>query len=170
MPKPDKEPAPRRQRLNRDRVLAAGVALADVEGIDALSMRRLAQRLGVEAMTLYNHVAHKDDLLDGMLDMAAGEIELPDHGPDWRHDARRRAISAHGVLMRHPWAARLWTTRIGVGPRRMRYLDDALRGLREAGFRAGLLDRAFHTIENHIIGHALQAQGFALDPQEMVSA
>jgi AcrR family transcriptional regulator len=160
-----------RQRLNRDRVLDAGIALADAEGIDALSMRKLAQRLGVEAMSLYNHVRNKDDLLDGMLDRVAGEIELPDDGQHWRAAARSRAISAHGTLMRHPWAAQLWVSAAAkVGPQRMRYLDHALQALRSAGFAQGLLDRAFHTIENHIMGHALQTLGFALDPEQMNSA
>jgi AcrR family transcriptional regulator len=159
--------AGRRAPLNRDRVLDAGVALADAEGIGALTMRRLGRELGVEAMALYNHVQNKDDLLDGMLDRVAGEIELPDSGPDWRHHARQRAISAHAVLMRHPWAAALWTSSINLGPARMRYLDSALRSLREAGFPPDLLDRTFHAVENHIVGHALQALGFPLDHDEM---
>lgn len=157
----------RRTPLNRDRVLAAGVTLADAEGIGALTMRRLGRELGVEAMALYNHVDNKDDLLDGMLDRVAAEIELPDSGPDWRHHARRRAISAHAALIRHPWAAALWTSRINLGSARMRYLDSALGNLREAGFPPDLLDRTFHAVENHIVGHALQALGFPLDHDEM---
>jgi AcrR family transcriptional regulator len=159
----------RRTPLNRDRVLEAGVVLAHAEGIGAMSMRRLGRELGVEAMSLYNHVRNKDDLLDGMLDRVAGEIELPDGDPDWRHHARRRAISAHTMLMRHPWAAALWTARLSLGPARMRYMDSALRSLREAGFSPGLLDRTYHTIENHIVGHALQALGFPLDQDEMAA-
>ncbi|WP_113699510.1 TetR/AcrR family transcriptional regulator [Nonomuraea lactucae] len=159
-----------RATLNRDRVLDAGIALADADGIDALTMRRLASMLGVEAMSLYNHVSNKDDLLDGMLDRVTDEIELPEGGPDWRHRARRRAISAHAVLMRHPWAAAMWASRLNPGPARMRYVDTALRHLREAGLSPGLLDRAFHTIENHIAGHALQALGFPLAPEEMEEA
>jgi AcrR family transcriptional regulator len=159
-----------RLRLNRDRVLDAGIALADADGINALSMRRLAQQLGVEAMSLYNHVRNKDDLLGGMLDRIAGEIELPDNSHDWREAARARAVSAHDALMRHPWAPQLWASPAKVGPQRMRYLDHALHALRYAGFAEGLLDHAFHTIENHIMGHALQAQGFAIDPAQMQSA
>lgn len=157
----------RRTPLNRDRVVAAAVALADAEGIGALTMRRLGRELEVEAMALYNHVANKDDLLDGMLDWIAAEIELPDNGRDWRDHVRRRAISAHTAMMRHPWAAPLWTSSIDLGPARMRYLDSALRCLREAGLPPDLLDRAFHTIENHIFGHVLQAQGFPLDHDQM---
>jgi AcrR family transcriptional regulator len=155
-----------RERLNRDRVLDAGIALADAEGIDALSMRRLAQNLGVEAMSLYNHVANKDDLLGGMLDRVVHEIDRPDDGATWRERARHRAASAHAVLMRHRWAAGLWSS-LTVGPARMRYLDDLLGGLRQAGFTPGLLDRAFHTIQNHVVGHALQALAFPLDSQQV---
>ncbi|MFP3989533.1 TetR/AcrR family transcriptional regulator C-terminal domain-containing protein [Streptomyces sp. E11-3] len=156
-----------RTPLNRDRVLDAGIALADAEGIRAVTMRRLGRELGVEGMALYNHVDNKEDLLDGMLDRVATEIELPDSGADWRDHARRRAISAHAAFLRHPWSAALWTASINLGPARMSYLDSALRGLREAGFPPDLLDRAFHTIENHIVGHALQTLGFSLDQGEM---
>jgi AcrR family transcriptional regulator len=159
-----------RTPLTRDRVLAAGVALADVEGIGALTMRRLGRELGVEGMALYNHVKNKGDLLDGMLECVAGEIELPDGGTDWRVPARQRSISAHSALMRHPWSATLWTSSISLGPARMGYLDSALRCLREAGFPAHLLDLAFHTIENHIVGHAQQALGFPLERDQMEEA
>lgn len=168
-PVPTRNDPPRERRtpLNRDRVLDAGAALADAEGIGAVTMRRLGMELGVEAMALYNHVANKEDLLHGMLDRVVAEIELPDSGPDWRDQARRRAISTHAVLMRHPWAAALWTSSINLGPARMRHLDSALRILREADFPPGLLDRAFHTIEDHILGHAQQALGFPLDQDEI---
>lgn len=157
----------RRAPLNRGRVLDAAVALADAEGLDALTMRRLGRELGVEAMALYNHVDNKDDLLDGMLDLVVAEIELSVSGPDWRSRARQRAISAHAVLMRHPWAAAVWTSRLNPGPARMRYMDSSLRSLREAGFPPTLLDHTFHAIENHIVGHAMQALGFPLDRDQM---
>lgn len=167
MPPLNEAPKRRRTTLNRDRVLDAGIALADAEGIGAVTMRRLGRELGVEGMALYNHIDNKHDLLDGMLDCVAAEIELPDSGPDWRDQARRRAISAHAAFMRHPWSAALWTASINLGPARMRYLDNALRSLRQAGFPLELLDRTFHTIENHIVGHALQALGFPLDHGQM---
>lgn len=160
-------PKERRAPLNRDRVLEAGIALADAEGIGALTMRRLGRKLGVEGMALYNHVANKGDLLDGMLERVAAEIELPEIGSDWRDNARRRATSAHAALMRHPWSAAQWTASINLGPARMRYLDSALRNLREAGFPPDLLDRTFHAIENHIVGYALQSLGFPLDRDQM---
>lgn len=197
MPKQAGRPGGRRAPLNRNRVLDAGIAMADAEGIDALSMRRLGKELGVEGMALYNHVKNKGDLLDGMLDRVAAEIELPGRGlagtgssvaglpeagspetgppaatpsgsrTDWRDRARRRAISAHATLLRHPWSAASWTSGTNLGPARMRYLDSALRDLREAGFAPGLLDLAFHTIENHIVGHAMQELGFSLDHDDM---
>ena len=167
MPTQNNLPQGRRIRLNRERVLDAGIALADAEGIVAVTMRRLGQELGVEGMALYNHVNSKEDLLDGMLDRVAAEIELPDIGRDWREQARRRAISAHAALMRHPWSASLWVGSIKLGPARMLYLDNALQSLREAGFPPDLLDRTFHTIENHILGHALQSLGFPLDDEQM---
>lgn len=167
MPKADET---RRTRLNRARVLTVAIALADAEGIGELSMRKLGRELGVEAMSLYNHVGNKDDLLDGMLDQVVAEIDLSADGPDWRHRARRRAISAHTVLMRHPWAAAMWTSRLTIGPARMRYTDSVLRSLREAGFAPGPLDRAYHTIENHIVGHAMQALGFPITEKEMEQA
>ncbi len=167
VPRLNDPPNGRRAPLNRDRVLDAGIALADTEGIGAVTMRRLGRTLGVEGMALYNHVDNKEDLLDGMLDRVANEIELPDNDADWRDHTRRRAISAHTAFLRHPWSASLWTASITLGPARMRYLDSALRTLREAGFPPDLLDRAFHTIENHITGHALQALDFPLDHGEM---
>jgi AcrR family transcriptional regulator len=168
---PDSQPAetgaPRRRTLNRDQVLDAAIRLVDAEGIGALTMRRLGSDLGVKAMALYNHVDNKDDLLDAILDRAAEEIDVPDSAAEWRDHARRRAISAHTVLLRHPWLAPVWTSRISLGPARMRYMDSALRALDGAGFSPGLLDRTYHAIENHIIGHAMQALGFPLDAAEM---
>jgi AcrR family transcriptional regulator len=88
--------------LSRERVLLAALRLADAEGLEALSMRNLAQELGVKAMSLYNHVKNKDDLIDGIVDIVVGEIEVPDFKLDWKTAMRRRAISAHEVLLRHP--------------------------------------------------------------------
>ncbi|WP_017622750.1 TetR/AcrR family transcriptional regulator [Nocardiopsis chromatogenes] len=160
----------RRTTLNRPRVVEAAVGLADAEGVEALTMRRLGRELGVEAMALYNHVGGKDDLLDAMVESTAEEIVLPEDGTPWRAYARGRALSAHAVMLRHPWLPALWTSRLAVGPARMRYMDGALRSLREAGFPPGLLDRAYHAVENHIVGHALQAVGFPLDQEGMREA
>src|SRR6267143_6978609 len=91
--------------LSRERVLRAAMALADESGIDSLSMRRLGQQLGVEAMSLYNHVANKDDILSGIVDMVVSDFDLPTPGAGWKAALRKAAISAHDVLVRHPWAA-----------------------------------------------------------------
>jgi AcrR family transcriptional regulator len=118
-------------------------------------------------MALYNHVDDKDDLVDAMIERAASTIELPEDGLPWRSHAMHRATSAHRVLMRHAWLAPVWTSRISLGPARMAYMDCALRSLRLAGFSGVLLDRTYHAIENHIIGHALQSVGFPLDAEGM---
>jgi AcrR family transcriptional regulator len=157
----------RRAPLSRDRILRAAVSMADAEGIDALTMRKLAGQLQVEAMSLYNHVANKDDLLDGMIELVAAEIEAPGEDAGWKAAIRQRAISAHDALLRHPWSSILWASRMNVGPARMRHMDAMLRELREAGFEPGLLDVAFHTLENHVVGHALQASSFPFDADDL---
>src|SRR5256885_8563748 len=126
-----------RTPLSRERVLQAAVRLADDGGIEALAMRKLARTLGVEAMSLYNHVANKGDLVDGIVDLVVSEIELPSAAEDWDVAIRECAISAHEALLRHPWACSLvmspTTTRIPRTPR-LRYMEWLLRRLREAGF------------------------------------
>ena len=109
-----------REPLSRERVLRAGMAFADASGISSLSMRKLGEALGVEAMSLYNHVANKDELLDGMVDLVFSEIELPDVGADWRTAMRERAESARQALGRHPWAINLMSTRTSPGPATLR--------------------------------------------------
>src|SRR5437660_2112271 len=120
-----------REPLSRARVLQAAVALADEHGLDALSMRRLARELGVEAMSLYNHVASKDEILDGMYDSVVEEIELPDGVTDWKAAVRAVATAERDVLLRHPWAVGLSTSRQGSGPAKLRHSDRLLRILRE---------------------------------------
>jgi AcrR family transcriptional regulator len=141
--------------LSRDRVLRAAIALADDGGIESLSMRRLGQVLGVEAMSLYNHVANKDDILDGMVDFVADEFELPSPGIDWKAAMRKTAISAHEALLRHPWAANLMLSGASVSPARLRYMDSILGGLRGAGFSAAMTDHAYHALDSHIMGFTL---------------
>ncbi|MEM9163392.1 MAG: TetR/AcrR family transcriptional regulator [Cyanobacteria bacterium P01_F01_bin.4] len=152
--------------LSRERVLHAAIRLADEGGIEALSMRKLAQELGVKAMSLYNHVANKDDLLDGMVDIVASEIEVPDLGPDWKAAMRRRAISAHAVLLRHPWSTLTLVSRVNVGPAMLRYIDATLGCLIEAGFSLEVADHAWNAIDSHIYGFTLQVLNFPFEAAE----
>ena len=145
-----------REPLTRDRAMKAAVAIADAEGISALTMRRLATELGVEAMSLYHHVANKDEILDGITDLVVSEIQVPASGTDWRTAMRDRAISAHEVLLAHPWTAMLIMSRFNIGPGMTRYLDATFGRLREGGFPIhGALD-AWHTLDSHIFGFTLQ--------------
>ena len=145
--------------LNRERVLSAAIALADASGIESLSMRKLAERLGVEAMSLYNHIANKNDLLEGIVEAAAGEIVTPADDVDWKKAIHEVAISAHETLLRHPWASGLWmgTT---PGPARMRYGDSLLGAFRGAGFSKDLTYHAYHIVESYVLGFTTQVLNF----------
>src|SRR3954451_20481908 len=132
--------------LTRERVLQAAAALADASGSETLSMRKLGEALGVEAMSLYNHVANKEDLLDGMIDVVFAEIELPSGELDWRTAMRRRSTSARAALSRHRWAIGLMESRASPGPATLRQHDAVLGCLRAAGFSAALTAHAFSAI------------------------
>ena len=148
--------AAHRAPLSRDRVLRAAVALADTAGISALSMRKLGEALGVEAMSLYNHVSSKGDLLDGMIDVVFSEIDLPSGDGDWRAAMRGRAISARQVLHRHRWAIGLMESRTSPGPATLRHHDAVLGRLRRAGFPVALTAHAYSLLDSYIYGFALQ--------------
>ncbi len=148
-----------RQPMSRERVLDAAIRLADRGGIGALSMRKLAQELGVEAMTLYYHVANKGAILDGILNMVVAEIELPPVDAGWKDAIRRSAISAHAVLQRHPWAAALMLAPNRVSTARLRHMDAVLGTLRRAGFSAEMTDHAYHALDSHIMGFTLYVVG-----------
>jgi AcrR family transcriptional regulator len=150
------EPAAGRARLSRERVLRAAVALADSGGLEALTMRRLGEELGVEAMSLYNHVANKEDMVDGMVDVVFGEIGLPPRGADWKTAMRQRAISAREVLARHPWAIGLMESRAHPGPATLRHHDATLGTLRAAGFSVAMTAHAYALLDSYIYGFALQ--------------
>jgi AcrR family transcriptional regulator len=159
-----------REPLSTERVLRAALALADAGGTDALTMRRLGQKLGVEAMSLYKHVANKDAILDGIVDLVVGEITLPAAGEDWKTAMRRRAISAHEVLVRHPWACSLLMSRVNLGPAMLRYVDATLGSLREAGFSIELADYAWNAMDSHIYGYTLQKLNHPFEPQQYPEA
>jgi AcrR family transcriptional regulator len=152
--------------LSKERVLRAAIAFADEQGIEALSMRKLAKELGVEAMSLYKHVANKDEILAGVLDLVASEIELPD-GPDWRTALRRNAISTRDVFVRHRWAGRLWMSQQSGGPERLRLANWMLKTLREAGFSGDLIYHAFHILEAHILGFTVMQLSFPYKGKEL---
>lgn len=145
-----------RARLNRDKVVGAAIALADANGIESLSMRKLGGELGVEAMSLYNHVSNKADLTDGMIDGVFAEIDLPSSETDWRTAMRRRAISVRKVLARHPWATGLMESRTTPGPATLRHHDAVLGILREAGFSVVLAAQASSVLDSYIYGFVLQ--------------
>lgn len=154
----------RRVPLSRDRVLHRAVVLADAAGIDAVSMRRLAQDLGVVPMALYKHVAGKDELLDGMVDVVIGEFEAPDPGPDWQAAARRRLLSARQVVTRHPWARQVIESRTRRSPAVLGYMDAVAGTFLAGGFSADLTHHVMHALGNRIWGFSPELFEEAPDP------
>ena len=145
-----------RAPLSRERVLRAALVLADTGGIDSLTMRKLGQELGVEAMSLYNHVANKDEILDGIVDLVFSEIAVPSDRGDWKTTMRHRGISARDVLLRHPWATGLMQSRNTPGPATLRHHDSVLGSLRDAGFTVDMAAHAYSVMDSYIYGFALQ--------------
>ena len=146
-----------RAPLTKGRVLEAAVGLADRDGIDALSMRKLGQELGVEGMALYRHVRDKEAILDGLVDVVLSEIDAPDRADDWKTELRQLSLAARDVMLRHPWAPAVIVTRPDVGPATLRHIDHVLRLLEAAGFS---LDMAHHAL--HVLGS--RVFGFTQDP------
>jgi AcrR family transcriptional regulator len=162
-------PEPTRETLNRQRVVHAAVELADTGGLETLSMRKLGEAVGVEAMSLYNHVTNKEDLLDGMVDLVFGEIELPTPGDDWRQAMRQRAISMRLVLSRHRWAIGLMESRSAPGPATLRHHDAVLGCLRQGGFSVTLTAHAVSVLDSYIYGFAMQEKSLPLDTPEEIT-
>ncbi|MGH1564421.1 TetR/AcrR family transcriptional regulator [Mumia sp. DW29H23] len=160
----------RRPPLSREAVLRTAVAVADASGVGSLTMRALARELGIEAMSLYHHVANKDDLLDGMVDLVFAEIALPTAGEDWRTQMRRRCTSARDVLLRHPWAVGLVETRAHPGPATLRHHDAVLACLRQGGFSVPLTAHAFALIDAQLFGHVVQEVSLPVREPEDVGA
>jgi AcrR family transcriptional regulator len=169
MTRPTAPGAEPRARLNRDRVLRAAIALADTGGIESLTMRRLGEELGVEAMSLYNHVANKDDLLNGMIDAVFSEIDLPSGAADWKTAMRERAVSARQALSRHPWAIGLMESRTSPGPATLRHHDTVIGSLREAGFSIEMAAHAYSVLDSYIYGFALQEANLPFDTAEGIA-
>ena len=162
--RPNPRPASRTP-LSRERVLRAAIALADAGGIESLSMRKLGQELGVEAMSLYNHVANKDDIQSGIVEIVLAEIDVPT-GADWKAALRRTAISSHEVFVRHRWACGLMMRRPRVSPTRMSWMEAVLRTLRQAGFSADLTHHAYHALDSHITGFTLWLVSMPFESKE----
>jgi AcrR family transcriptional regulator len=144
--------AERRAPLNRERLLLVAVDLADREGIEGLSMRKLGQELGVEAMALYRHVRNKDEILDGIVDVVVGEIAVPDPGEDWKIAMRQRVMAARQVMLRHTWAPRLLEERTTLGPAVLGYIDSVLAILSRGGFSIDMAHHALHVMGSRILG------------------
>ena len=152
--------------LSRERMLSAATVLADTGGIEALSMRRLAQELGVKAMSLYNHVADKDEIVDGIVDLVFAEIVVPADLADWKATMRARGDSVHQALLRHPWASSLMQSRTNPGPGTLRHHDTVIGSLRAAGFTIHLAAHAFSVMDSYIYGFAQQQQNLTYTTAE----
>jgi len=158
-------PQPRR-RLSRQLVLDTAISMADQHGIDAVSMRRLAQELGVEAMSIYHWFGRKTDIYAGMLEAVWAEVELPPDDEEWRPALRRSAVSAYRALLRHPWATGLGGSIANVSEARLRWMDGVLGRLRAAGFSPELIDLGYHVIDSHIEGFVLWVIPFTVISRE----
>jgi AcrR family transcriptional regulator len=143
--------------------LRAALDLADREGIGSLTMRRLGQELGVEAMSLYNHVVGKDDILDGLVDLVFSEIAMPSDGGGWEAAMRERAISVRNALLRHPWATGLLESRSSGGDETLRHHDWVLGKLRDAGFSVEMAAHAYSVMDSYIYGFAMQQTTLPFD-------
>ena len=161
MNKPGRPAAGAKLSLTRDLVLRTALEMLDEEGVQALSMRQLGTRLGVEAMSLYNHVASKDDILDGALDLVVEEIAIPWPGTPWREAMRERASSALEAFRRHPWAPALMDSRLSSHPARLRYFDTILGILLGAGFSFEQAGRAFSLLDSYVYGFGQQRSNMA---------
>lgn len=147
---------PRRSTLSRERVLGAAIGLADEVGIEALTIRKLANRLGVGAMTIYHYVPSKEEIVDGMVEMVFAEIEKPPADVDWKTAIRRRCISARQVLNRHPWAAPLMESRTSPGPANLSHHDAVIGCLRNGGLSIEMTAHAYAVLDSFVYGFAFE--------------
>ena len=163
MPARERRPVAPEAGLSKQRVVAEAIRLADHEGVDGLSMRRLAGELGAGAMSLYHYVANKDELLDAMIDVVFEEIEIPPADTDWRTAMRRRSVSARQVLARHPWAIGLMESRTSPGPASLRHREAVTACLRRAGFSVVMATHANWLLDSYVYGFALQEASLPFD-------
>ena len=162
-------PAKRREPLTRERVLQTALDIADRGGIEALSMRKLGQELGVEAMALYYHFANKGEVLDGIVDLVFAEIELPAADGDWKTAMRRRAVSVRDVLSRHRWAIGMMESRSHPGPANLRHHDAVIGSLRAGGFDMAMAAHAYAALDSYIYGFALTKMNLPFETGEEVA-
>lgn len=155
-----------RPRLSRERILRTALEFADANGIEALKMRELARELGFEAMALYRHVAGKDAILEGLVDLVLSEVEPPPASADWAASIRSGAISFHRAIERHSWVAGLLTKPPGLRPARLEFAESLLARLEEGGFSEDVRYHAYHVLDAWIIGYSLWLAGHSLTPAE----
>jgi AcrR family transcriptional regulator len=159
----------RRVPLSRERVLDAAIKLADQGGLESLSMRKLGQELGVEAMAVYYHFANKDEVIDGIVDIVFSQIDLPASGTDWKSAMRQRAVSLRDVLLRHRWAIGLMESRRKPGPANLRHHEVVIGSLRSAGLDMPTIAHAYSLVDSYIYGFALFTMNLPFDPSEEVA-
>jgi len=164
-----KSPAERRVPLNRERVLNGALAVADAEGVGALTMRLLAEHLGVKPMALYHHFANKSEIIDGIVDLVFSEIELPSISGEWRPEMTRRACSARQVLRRHPWSIALLQSRTHPGPATLRHHNAVIGTLRGAGFSVAMTAHAYALLDSYVYGFALSEASLPINGPETVA-
>ncbi|MCW2596156.1 MAG: transcriptional regulator, TetR family [Jatrophihabitans sp.] len=155
--------------LSRDRVLSGAIAVTDAGGLGSLTIRSLANELGVKPMSVYHYVANKDEILDGIVDLVFGEIDLPVVDGDWRAEMQRRANSARRVLSSHPWAIALLQSRINPGPATLRHHNAVIGTLRAAGFSVELTAHAFALIDSYVYGFALSEAALPIHGPDSVA-
>jgi AcrR family transcriptional regulator len=158
-----------RRPLSRDRVLQVALAIADQGGIESLSMRRLGQDLGVEAMALYYHFANKDAIVDGIVDLVFAEVDLPAGRGDWRAEMRLRSISLRDVLLRHRWAIGLMESRRNAGPANLRHHDAMIGSLRAGGFSMAAAAHAYSLLDAYVYGFALTKMNLPFEAGEAIA-
>jgi AcrR family transcriptional regulator len=158
-----------RTALSRERVLRAALAQADESGLESLTIRRLAEVLGAAPMALYRHVANKDELVDGLVDIVFAEIDLPATGADWKTAMRKRAISLRDVLSRHRWAIGLMESRRSPGPANLRHHDAVIGSLRQAGFSVAMAAHAYSVLDGYIYGFALTKMNLPFETSEDIA-
>ena len=169
MSQPNSGGTKERVPLSRDRVLAGAITVADTGGIGALTIRSLAQELGVKPMSVYHYVTNKDEIIDSIVDLVYSEIDLPVPGGDWRTEMRRRANSARRVLAGHPWATALLQSRLNPGPATLRHHNAFIATLRTAGFSVELTAHAFALIDSYVFGFALSENALPIHGTDSVA-